>query len=369
MGKKKVLVVPDSFKGSLSAIEVAEIITDGLSIDKFEIQTLPVSDGGDGALEVLSTFKQFEKKKLKVYNAYGNVIETEYLIDDLGSAFIAISGASGIHNLGETVLDPFIASTYGTGQVIDFVIRSGINEINLFLGGSATIDGGTGMLAALGVLFYDGDEEISSNKTNPLVRYDSVRLGGVTVLLKSIKINLITDVNNVITGEFGAANVFGPQKGAGIEEVEIIENKMIKWIKILEETSHRELMLLPGLGAAGGVGLPLMAFSNANIYDGAEWFINSLNIKKLIDWADVVITGEGSIDEQTLMGKIPGIIASLAGEKGKPVIGVCGNLSGKIKGFDMLFSLIEEFNVTEEYAMVHAKELLEKMVRVIACKI
>jgi len=369
MEKKKVLIVPDSFKGSLSGKEVADTIATGFPDNKFDVTAIPVSDGGDGALDVLKASLKLKEKRITVHNAYGITIETEYLYDNSGSAYIAVSGSSGIQELGNTILNPLIASTYGTGEVIDYVIESGISRINLFLGGSATVDGGTGMLAALGSIFFDGDMILDSYRTNPLVSYSKVKVDRAINRLRNIRFNLITDVDNPATGEYGAANVYGPQKGAGIEEVKTIENKMLLWVKLLEEISVRNLNQIPGMGAAGAIGLPLMAFSNTNIYKGASWFINKLNIVELVARADVVITGEGSIDKQTLMGKIPGEIAKIAGDKNKTVIGVCGKSSGNIAGFDMIYSIMDEFEVSEKYAITHAKNLLAEIARSIALKI
>ena len=369
MKKKKVLIVPDSFKGSLSAKDVADAITSGFSDDKFETKTLPVSDGGDGAIDVLLASGGFKKRKLTAHNAYGIIKDTDYLLDSSGGAFIAVSDSSGIQNLDGIVLNPLNASTFGTGEVINHVINSGVNTVNLLLGGSATIDGGTGMFAALGASFYEVGKQIISYKTNPLVRYDRVEMAGAAKHLKNIRVNIITDVDNLIIGEFGATRIYGMQKGAGIEEVKIIESKMLQWVEFLEKSTNKKLKLISGMGAAGGIGLPLIAFSNTKIFKGAEWFIDKLNIKELIDWSDIVITGEGKIDEQTTMGKIPGEIAKITGDNGKPVIGVCGKLARKIEGFDMLFSLMDEFNISERYAITNAKKLLAKIAIEIARKL
>lgn len=369
MRKKKVLIVPDSFKGSLSSKEVAEIIASAFSDDKFDILAVPVSDGGDGAIDVLMANKKLIKKRLKTFNAYGIIKETEYLIDNKGEAYVAVSGASGIQFSNKTTLNPLNASTYGTGQVIDNIINSGTKVINFLLGGSATIDGGTGMLAALGAIFYKEGKPITPYRTNPLVRYDRVNADMAIKKIESIKINIITDVDNLITGESGAAVVYGPQKGASTEQVKAIENKMIQWVNFLESKSNKNLKLLHGMGAAGGIALPLMAFSNCNILQGAAWFIDNLNIKELIGWSDIIITGEGSIDRQTSMGKIPGEIAKIAIDKGKVVIGVCGRLNGKAEDFDTIYSLTDKFNVSVKYAMTNAKELLGKIARSIADKI
>ena len=369
MKKKTVLIVPDSFKGSLSGKEVADAIASGFQADKFEVITLPVSDGGDGALDVLKSPLILNEKQLTTHNAYGITQETKYLYDNSGTAYIAVSGSSGIHNLKGPILNPLVASTYGTGEIIDYIIKSGINTINLFLGGSATIDGGTGLMAALGALFFDENGIVESHTTNPLVRYNNVKPDQAVSRLKNITINLITDVDNPITGELGAARIYGPQKGAGSNEIEIIERKMLLWVKFLEVVSGKKLNQIAGMGAAGGIGLPLMAFSNTNICKGASWFIDKLNINALIDRADVVITGEGSIDEQTFMGKIPGEIVRIASNKNKITIGVCGKYSKNITGFDMLFSIMDMFDVSEEYAIANAKALLTKMAELIARKI
>jgi glycerate kinase len=369
MKKRRVLIVPDSFKGSLSAKEVVDTIAAEFPEDKFDVTAFPVSDGGDGALDVLKNSLRLNEKRITVHNAYGITKDTEYLYDSSGVAYITVSESSGIQGFDNAVLNPLIASTYGTGEVIDHALESDISTINLFLGGSATVDGGTGMLAALGSSFFNGVMKIDSCKTNPLVNYNKVKIDKAIGRLKNININLITDVDNPATGEYGAARVYGPQKGAGKEDIKTIESKMVLWVKLLEEISVKNLNHIPGMGAAGGIGLPLMAFSNTNIYKGASWFISKLNIVELVARADVVITGEGSIDNQTLMGKIPGEIAKLAGNKNKIVIGVCGKSSGNITGFDMLYSLKDIFDVSEKYAITNAKKLLANMAGSIASNI
>ncbi len=369
MKKKRVLIVPDSFKGSLSAKEVADTIAAEFPYDKFDVTAIPVSDGGDGVLDVLKNSFRLNEKRITAHNAYGITKDTEYLYDNSGVAYIAVSGPSGIQGFDNAVLNPLIASTYGTGEVIDHALESGISTINLFLGGSATIDGGTGMLAALGSIFFDGVMKIDSCKTNPLISYSKVKIDKAINRLKNININLITDVDNPATGEYGAARVYGPQKGAGNEDIKTIESKMVLWVNLLEEISVKSLNHIPGMGAAGGIGLPLMAFSNTNIYKGANWFISKLNIVELVARADVVITGEGSIDKQTLMGKIPGEITRLSGDKNKKVIGVCGKSSGNIAGFDMIYSIMDELDVSEKYAITNAKELLTNMAGSIASNI
>ena len=366
--KIKVLVVPDSFKGSLSAKEAADCISKGFGDERFEVVTMPVSDGGDGALDVVAFSGNRKKQHLKVYNALGVTVDTEYITGANGEAYVAVSGASGIGSLDRSKLNPFAASSYGTGQVIDYLLKKGVSMINLFLGGSATVDGGTGLMAALGAQFFKGNKKIVPFETNPLVEYDTVNLSAARDRLRDTGINVIADVDNVIMGDSGAVKVFGPQKGASEEDMPVLENRMMCWVELLEKESGRELEQIAGLGAAGGIALPLTAFADAVVYNGAQWFVKTLGIEKLIEQADLIVTGEGSIDVQTSMGKIPGVIANLAKKQGKKVIGLCGKLGGKPENFDEVYSILDHFNVDEEYALANAKTLLEKLSVIVAEK-
>lgn len=366
--KRKVLIVPDSFKGSLSAKEAADCISKGFSNDRFEVKVMPVSDGGDGALEVVAFSRKLKSHDLIVYNAYGVPVNTEYLTGSNGEAYVAVSGASGIGSLDRTVLDPFAASSYGTGQVIDSVLKARASGINLFLGGSATVDGGTGLSAALGAEFFKRNKKIIPFATNPLTEFDTVDISVLRTRLRDIRINVIADVDNVITGETGAVNVFGPQKGASKDDLPVLENKMIRWVDLLEKESGRKLKQIAGLGAAGGMALPLTAFADAVVYNGAQWFVKILGIEKLIERADLIVTGEGSMDVQTSMGKIPGVIADLAKKHRKKVVGLCGKQQGNPDNFDEVYSILGEFKVDEEYALDNAKALLEELAVIVGEK-
>ena len=365
---KKVLIAADSFKGSLTSHEVVHIIAGVLKKYGMHVLAVPVTDGGDGVLDVLRLTSDLKYAETEVIDATGEMIKAGYLIDENMTGYLSVSSASGIQDIDRRRLDPFKASTYGTGQILEKMISSGIKNVKFFLGGSATVDGGTGILSALGAEFYDKSGSlIDAAVENPLIRFKNMIPDKALTKLKELNVELIVDVDNEITGEAGAVKVFGPQKGVNENSVELFCEKMNAWVDMLEQISGKKLTSVNGLGAAGGAGLPLFSFSDCKVVNGAEWFYDFLDLGELISGVDIVITGEGSIDRQTFMGKIPGLIATKAKAAGKTVIGICGKTDGTVSGrFDELIAIISEFNVTEEYSQRHASGLLRKAAELIA---
>ncbi|NPA36373.1 MAG: glycerate kinase [Chlorobi bacterium] len=364
-----VLIALDSFKGSLSASEATRIVAEEFAKNGYDVVPIPVSDGGDGVLEILSANKNTDSIKLETYNAQGRDTEAAYLLCG-DEACLSVSTASGIQNLNKNLLNPLVSSTYGTGVVFKYIVDAGIKKIKYFLGGSATVDGGTGFMAALGVEFYSGNVKINALKNNPLLSYDRIEWNGVESLLSRLEVELIVDVKNVILGKNGAVNIYGPQKGIEKNDLFFFNERMNNWVELLEKTSGRPVKNVVGLGAAGGAGLPLFSFSNCKVTSGSRWFFEYLRLAEKISDSGIVITGEGSIDHQTLMGKIPGLIAKQAKEAGKTTIGICGKTDGAVSHFfDYLISIVRDLNVTEEYAIRHANVLLQKAAKIVVNKL
>nr|WP_319398320.1 glycerate kinase [uncultured Carboxylicivirga sp.] len=344
----KILICCDSFKGTLSTFEVNKIIEDELKYAGFNCITLPMADGGEGSLDIIA----FLKKKLQHVQTYTpdhRLINSIYYIDK-NKAYIDIASSGGLSLVDPKNRKPLQLSTYGVGLIVRDAIDKGVKEIDLFLGGSATVDGGSGLLYGL------VEAEIPS--CNPLANFNINLFSSLNNLLKDIKVNIITDVDNVILGNNGAAAIFGPQKGASPSEVVILERYMFEWVELLQTYSNIKLNTIKGLGAAGGIALPFVTFSKTNLISGYEYFDSLLKYFDAIQNSNIVITGEGCIDNQTMMGKGPGQLAKEAKKQGKTVIGIGGMVKAKPAVFDKVFSTTTE-GVFNLHLMDNVKERLK----------
>ena len=252
-----------------------------------------------------------------------------------------MASASGIRLLSDDEKNPEAATTYGTGQLIRRAIELGCTEIVLGAGGSATVDGGAGILEALGFVFLDAGGKSIPGRPDLLSEIKDIRRP--SDLKEDIKIVVLCDVINPLLGENGAANVFGPQKGAGPDMVNRLENGLKNWVSLLENISGRELRNVEGSGAAGGIGCGIGAFFNTNLVRGADYIFNILQIDRHLEWADLVITGEGKIDRQSLSFKAPCALAARAGKAGKPVAALAGYTETTDEHmFDAVFSIVNK---------------------------
>lgn len=349
-------ICSDSFKGTLSSLRVNQTLLEVLQREpKLSCKSLLLADGGEGSLDALQRLPGMQRINCIVENPIGKQVSSYYL-KHFKQAYIELALASGITLISKEELNPFYTHSYGTGELINNAISKGCNELFLFLGGSAMVDGGKGLALAL------LDERCESG--NPLMTRESPDLDRLSKKLQSIKVHLVTDVSNRITGDSGAAMVFGPQKGATALQLPSLEEAMSKWVKQLSSHSGNNLELVDGLGAAGGAGLPLMAYADAQIRTGFDYFNQILGYETLIKWADVVITGEGCIDQQTAMGKGPGEIARLAKKHEKYVIGVGGMVKHTPANFDRIFA-----TANEPIASPNLEEGAEERLRVTASHI
>jgi glycerate kinase len=263
--------------------------------------------------------------------------------------------ASGIKLLGSDKLNPLKASTYGTGQLIADAIGRGCSNIILGIGGSATVDGGTGMLTALGFKLYNETGRVLEGNGENLKYIKHIERSGIA---DGINIKIISDVDNPLTGSQGAAAIFGPQKGATPEMVTALEEGLTKWANLLESYCGMSLISLKGAGAAGGISLPLISFFNAEIVPGADFILSLLDFEEHVKWSDLVITGEGKIDSQTLSNKAPKAVADVAHRFNKPVVAIGGNVQREASpAFSGIFSIINE-PMTVEEAIMKAPDLL-----------
>ncbi|MEU3660011.1 glycerate kinase [Streptomyces sp. NPDC032940] len=328
-GARRVLVAADKFKGSLTAVEVAERVAAGLRrvVPDVEAEALPVADGGDGTVAA-AVAAGFERREVRVAGPLGDEVTAAFALRD-GTAVVEMAEASGLQRLPAGVLAPLTASTYGSGELLRAALDAGARTIVFGVGGSATTDGGAGMLSALGARFLRGDGEPVAPGGGALAEVASADLSGLDPRLKDVELVLASDVDNPLTGPKGAPAVYGPQKGASPEDVEALDAALAHFAKVLEETvgsRAAEYAASPGAGAAGGIGYGALLLG-ARFRAGIEVMLDVLGFAPALERADLVITGEGSLDEQTLHGKAPAGVAAAARAAGKEVVAVCGRLA------------------------------------------
>lgn len=368
----KVLVIPDSFKNSLTSTIVTSIISKGLKrhFPFADIIELPFADGGEGTTELL--YNKLGGRLIEIHSTdpLNRSILTSYLIyKDNNTAFIEIAKCSGIQLLKKSELNPFLTSTYGTGLLIKNAIEKGCKKIIVGVGGSATNDYGVGLLNALGVNFYSATGKIEFPGCEDLSNIINIDTDKFNSLTKNIKFSVITDVENCITGPNGATFTFASQKGASQKELEIIENKMLNFTSFLEDKFKKNISSVPRTGAGGGISAGLFAFLNSELLSGAEYLANIFDLEKTISNCDLIITGEGKIDEQSFFGKGPYYIASLAKKYQKEVIAFTGQNCVTDNTKNIFDNIIEtnKKNYPLTYSLRNANELLEIAVNTYFC--
>jgi glycerate kinase len=325
-----VLIAADKFKGSLTAVEVAERLTAGLrrAAPGLPVQALPVADGGDGTVAA-AVAAGFERREVQVTGPAGDPVRAAFALRD-GTAVVEMAEASGLHRLPPGTLAPLTATTYGTGELLAAALDAGARHIVLGVGGSATTDGGAGMLAALGGRFPTADGTPVAPGGAALRTLAAADLTGLDPRLTDVDVTLASDVDNPLTGPKGAAAVYGPQKGATPQDVAELDAALAHYVTVLERAvgpRAAQCALAPGAGAAGGIGYGALVGLGARFRPGIEVVLDVLGFAPALAAAGLVITGEGSLDEQTLHGKAPAGVAAAARAAGREVIAVCGRLA------------------------------------------
>lgn len=351
----KILIAPNSMKGSVNACRFAEIVGEAFlsSSSKFEIRKIPVADGGDFTGEILQQRFGAEKITVEVTGPLGEKTPSKYFVSGR-KAIIEMADASGMKLVETSTLNPLKASSFGTGELIADAMAKGCTEIIMAIGGSATVDGGMGMLEALGFRFSSRENKTLQGNGENLARIHHITRGNFP---DNVSIDIICDVNNPLLGNNGAATVFAPQKGATPEMVAMLENGLANWAEIIVGETGTDFSINPGAGAAGGLPMALLAFCNAEIVPGAEYVLSQLNFADHAQWADVIITGEGKIDQQTLNDKAPAAVAACARKYGKPVFAIAGTAEREASRiFDGVLSLAGQ--VPLSYAIANAEKLL-----------
>ncbi len=369
----KILIAPDKFKGSLNAREVAENIAKGLRdvLPDAEIEIVPMADGGEGTAEAICEARSGSWLNCKAHDPIGREIDARYaLIEDGKLAVMEMSEAAGMRRLSESERDPVRASTFGVGEMILDTARRGAKEVIIGLGGSATNDGGSGMARALGFKFdYDHDHEQEQGKDRERLT-ELVNLSRVEKPrdLKLPKIIAAVDVQNPLLGENGATRVFGPQKGASKDELNVLERALTRLADVAAKEFGFDYRDKPGAGAAGGLGFGLMTFCGATIRPGFDVVAEAVGLESKMKAVDVVITGEGSLDRQTLEGKTPAGVARLARKLDKKVLAIAGRYEGNRQVrelFDEVYELARP-GLSEKEQMKRAGELLREKAQELA---
>jgi glycerate kinase len=325
----KILIATDKFKGSLTAFQVCEAIAEGLSKTSadFEIVSLPLSDGGDGLLDVLNDYATFSTHKFVVSDPLFRPVEAGVLLsEDKQTAFIEMASASGLQLLQPHEYNCSITSTFGTGELIKQALKLGVSKIILGIGGSATNDCGIGLAAALGYRFLDEEGQELQPIGGNLGRIQSID-ASKAINTDKIVVQVACDVTNPLIGEQGATYIYGPQKGATEQMLKELEAGMLSFAELLKSDLGKDVLSIKGGGAAGGMGAGCVAFLNAELVSGIELVFQIADVEKHISEADLIITGEGKIDAQTLKGKLIHGITSLSLRYKKPVIAICGTLA------------------------------------------
>jgi len=347
--KKKIIVASDSHKEFASSLEVGKWIKRGLEefIPSREIEVIPISDGGEGLIEALIKVYGGKIIKVKVKDPLFNEVEAQFGVigKNREIAVIEMAQASGLFRLKKIERNPINTTTYGTGQLIKVALDMDCRRIIIGLGGAGTSDGGIGAAHALGVKFLDkGHREILETKDRgytakilPLIEgYDIQELDP---RVKKTEFIIASDVKNPLLGSLGAAETYGPQKGASEREVRFLENGLKHYNQVLKRNLGRDFNI-DGNGAAGGLGVSLMAFCEASLKLGIEVVLRFINFEEKLSNAQLVITGEGSLDKLTLNGKAPLGVAQVARKHGLPVIGIFGTVKGRVEDFSRFFDLI-----------------------------
>ncbi|GGQ83918.1 glycerate kinase [Streptomyces asoensis] len=328
-GTRRVLVAADKFKGSLTAVEVAERVTAGLRrvAPHVEVEALPVADGGDGTVAA-AVAAGFDRREVRVAGPLGQEVTAAFAVRG-DTAVVEMAEASGLQRLPAGVFAPLTASTYGSGELLRAALDEGVRTIVFGVGGSATTDGGAGMLSALGARFLDADGEPVAPGGGGLAALARADLSGLDPRLAAVELVLASDVDNPLTGPKGAPAVYGPQKGASPDDVAALDAALAHYAKVLETalgSKAAQYAAAPGAGAAGGIGYGALLVG-ARFRPGIEVMLDVLGFAPALERAELVITGEGSLDEQTLHGKAPAGVAAAARAAGKEVVAVCGRLA------------------------------------------
>ncbi|WP_318386094.1 glycerate 2-kinase [Enterobacter sp.] len=352
----KIVIAPDSYKESLSASEVAQAIEKGFReiFPQAHYVAVPVADGGEGTVEAMIAATQGSEQVARVTGPLGTAVDARWgMSGDGKTAFIEMAAASGLALVPPELRNPLITTSRGTGELILHALDHGARNIIIGIGGSATNDGGAGMVQALGAKLCDANGTSIGYGGGSLNTLNTIDISGLDPRLKACAIRVACDVTNPLIGEKGASRIFGPQKGATEALIVELDNNLAHYASVIKKSLRVEVKDVPGSGAAGGMGAALMAFLGAELRSGIEIVTEALNLEEHVHDCTLVVTGEGRIDSQTINGKVPMGIATVAKKYHKPVIGIAGSLTHDVGvvhtcGIDAVFSVLTSVTTLEE---------------------
>ncbi|KFZ27285.1 MAG: Glycerate 2-kinase [Candidatus Izimaplasma bacterium HR2] len=361
----KILIAVDSYKGTLTSKEVAETIKNNLNYENIEFDIIAIADGGEGTVDSLCYATKGNLEKVSVQDAFGEYKESYFCISDEGdTAILEIALSSGLATMKHSELNPFKSTTYGLGESIKSALDRNVKKLVIGIGGSSTNDGGAGMLQALGVKFYDAkDNQIDTMTGYSIGLVERIDMSGIDTRINDVYIRIACDVTNPLLGKTGCTEIYSRQKGASNHMVDVLEKNMEHFNQIVINTIGKDYSEIPGVGAAGGLGYGLLAFLNADLLSGLDVVADATKLEERIQKADVVITGEGSFDYQSLSGKAPTRIARLARKHNKKVIGVfaLSDIDECPEFFDQMFAVVPTVCSKEE-SLENPQECLIKLI-------
>lgn len=374
---KKVIIIPDSFKGTLSAKQICRILKEKVhqQFPACEVVTVPVADGGEGSVDCFLEALGGRKETVQVHGPYMELMEAEYGILSDGTAVVEMASCAGLP-LVEDRKNPKKTTTYGVGELILAAAKAGSKRIITGLGGSCTNDGGCGMAAALGIRFYDAQDREFVPTGGTLKEIRRIDMSRREKLLDQIELLAMCDITNPLTGPEGAAHVFSPQKGADEGMIQELEAGMVHYASILEQTVQiPKIRELPGGGAAGGMGTGMAALLGAKLIPGIQAVLDTVQFDTLAEHADLILTGEGKIDSQSIHGKVLSGIARRGKALGIPAVAIAGGIDREAlpelyrDGLTAAFSinqLPEDFSVSRGKSMENLETEMENLLRLIA---
>ncbi|WP_087016560.1 glycerate kinase [Thaumasiovibrio subtropicus] len=363
----KIVIAPDSYKESLTAMQVADAMEAGFRhvFPDAEYLKLPMADGGEGTVQSLVDASGGEIIHCEVTGPLGNKVEAFYgLMGEGETAVIEMAAASGIHLVTPEQRNPLITTTFGTGELIKAALDRGVKHIIVGIGGSATNDGGIGMAQALGVSFTDADGNALGHGGGELGRLAKIDMSQIDPRLASVRLEVACDVDNPLCGDKGASAVFGPQKGATPDMVATLDANLAHYAEVINAQLERDIANSPGAGAAGGLGAALLGLLDASLRPGIDIVMDAVALDKQVQGADLVLTGEGRMDSQTVHGKTPIGVARTAKQHQIPVVGIAGSITPDSHivhdhGIDAVFSVVPSA-MDLPHALAHAAEFVEQ---------
>ena len=371
---KQVILIPDSFKGTLSAVEFCRLGREVVEkhLPDCRVLTIPVADGGEGTVDCFVHALQARRVSVIVTGPWGEQVQAQYAVHE-GTAFVEMAQAAGLPMVGERK-DPSLTTTYGVGQMIRHAVEQGCRDIVLGLGGSCTNDAGTGAAAALGVRFFDADgaEFVPNGATlQQITAYDT---SAAEALLNGCTLTAMCDIDNPMHGPQGAAAIFGPQKGADAAMVTMLDQGLCSLAAVMERQSGVDIAAIPGAGAAGAFGAGVVAFLGGALKSGIETVLDCVGFDELLRETDMVFTGEGQLDSQSLRGKVVIGIARRAAAKKVPVIAVVGSIGEGAEGayelgVTSVFSInrrAEDFSVSRHKTRENFSATMDAIIRLLA---